>query len=421
MVKRFRLKSEFSRNVITLITGTSIAQALPIATAPILTRIFSPEDFGLFAFYLAAVSILAIIATARYELAIILPNKRDDAYQITVMSCVITSVVSLITLVLIWILENEITELLNNASISNWLYWIPVSVFLTGTYQSFYYWFNREKGYRKMANSRIIQGSGMVFTQIGFGIFTKLAASGLVLGHVIGQMLSSFYMGKVFLRETRSEHNPKKLKQIALARRFKNFPKFLMIAHAMNLTSRQLPNIFFNILFTTAIAGFYMLIQRVIGGPLAIVGGAIGDVFRQEASRAYLENGECTNEYKNTFIKLLLISLMPFGIFIFVAPDLFALVFGEDWREAGIYAQILTPMFLLQFITNPLSAMFLIVEKQKLDLLWQSCLLTMTGAAFLIGYVFRDVILTITLFSAAYTLMYTINGLITWKFAKGIK
>lgn len=91
MISKLKPKSEFSRNVLTLMTGTTISQALPIAVAPILTRIYSPEDFGLFAFYFAIVSILAVLATGRYELAIALPKKRDDAYQIVILSSIIST------------------------------------------------------------------------------------------------------------------------------------------------------------------------------------------------------------------------------------------------------------------------------------------------------------------------------------------
>ncbi|MBE0472574.1 MAG: oligosaccharide flippase family protein, partial [Methyloprofundus sp.] len=358
---------------------------------------------------------------ARYELAIVLPKRRDDAYQIVILSWVISSVVSLLTLLVIWLFESQIVGLLDNPEIGKWLYWIPLSIFLTGIYQSLYYWFNREKGYRDMANSRIVQSTAMVGSQIGFGFFTKLSALGLILGQVIGQVLATLYMGQKFIKDTRNVHKPKKLKQFALAKRYINFPKFLLIAHTMNATSRQLPSIFFNIFFTATVAGFYMLIQRVIGAPITIVGGAIGDVFRQQASKAYAERGECIREYKNTFKKLLIISVLPFAVFIFIAPDLFAIVFGENWREAGFYAQILTPMFFLQFVTSPLSNMFMIAEKQKLDLLWQTCLLIATGSAFIVGYASKDVMTTIIFFSVAYTLMYSINAVMTWKFAKGFK
>ena len=414
-------KSEFNSNVLTLMTGTTIAQAIPIAAAPILTRIFTSEDFGLFALYFAIVTILAALVTARYELAIVLPKRRDDAYQIVIMSWVISSVVSLLTLFMIWLFKSQIVGLLNNSEVANLFYLIPLSIFLTGVYQSLYYWFNREKGYRDMANSRIVQSSAMVGSQIGFGFLTKLSFLGLILGQVIGQVLVTLYIGQKFIQDTRNVHKPNKLKQFALAKRYINFPKFLLIAHTMNATSRQLPSIFFNILFTATVAGFYMLIQRVISVPLSIIGGAIGDVFRQQASKAYAERGECISEYKNTFKKLLIISVIPFSVFIFIAPDLFAIVFGENWREAGFYAQILTPMFFLQFVTSPLSNMFMIAEKQKLDLFWQTCLLILTGAAFLVGYAFKDVMMTMFIFSATYTLMYSINGLMTWSFANGFK
>jgi O-antigen/teichoic acid export membrane protein len=374
MIKRLKPKSEFSRNVLTLMTGTTIAQALPIAAAPILTRLYSPEDFGLFAFYFAIVSILAVLATARYELAIVLPKRKANAYQIVILSWIIAAVVSWFTFLFIWLFESQIVRLLNNPEIANWLYWIPVSIFLMGIYQSLYYWFNREKKYRCMANSRVIQSTTMVMGQVGFGTLSKFLALGLIFGQLIGQIISTLYMGGKFVKNTRKVHKPHKFKQIALARRYINFPKFLLLAHTMNAASRQLPSIFFNILFTASVAGFYLLVQRVIGAPMTIIGGAIGDVFRQQASQAYAARGECQAEYKSTLKKLLLISVIPFVIFIFIAPDLFAIIFGAEWRIAGEYAQILTPMFLSQFIASPLSVLFIVAEKQKDDLFMQTIL-----------------------------------------------
>ena len=115
-----------------------------------------------------------------------------------------------------------------------------------------------------------------------------------------------------------------------------------------------------------------------------------------------------------------MISLLPFGLFALIAPDLFEIVFGKNWRTAGEYAQILTPMFLLRFISNPLSNMFLIAEKQKLELLLQTILLLATGLCFVMGLMFEDIVLTICLISAINTLMYAIMALMSLKFAKGI-
>ena len=414
------LKSEFIRNVVTLITGTTVANVLPIAAAPILTRIFTPKDFGLFAFYFSTVTILAVFTTARYELAITLPKKKNYAYQIVILSWVISTVVSLLILLFVWLFEKKIAELINNSAITNLLYLIPLSTFLTGIYQSLYYWFNREKDFKRMSFSSIFKNSTILFFQICFGFLSKLSVLGLILGQLIGQILGTLYMGQKFIKSTRHIFKPNRLKQFALAKRYINFPKFLLLAHTMNATTRQLPVILFNTLFNSTIAGFYFVVQRVIGFPVTIISIAIGDVFKQQASEAYAERGECLDEYKNTFKKLLVISLLSFGIFIFIAPDLFAIIFGESWRVAGEYSQILTPMFLLRFISNPLSNMFVIAEKQKIELFLQIGLLFAVGSSFLIGYIFEDDILAIFLLSTANTLIYSINTLLTWKFAKGL-
>ncbi|QBZ83716.1 O-antigen translocase [Hydrogenovibrio crunogenus] len=418
MIKRLKPKSEFSRNVLTLMTGTTIAQALPIAAAPILTRIFTPEDFGLFAFYFAIVSILAVLATARYELAIVLPKRKSDAYQIVILSWLIATAVSVLTFFFIWIFELQIINLLENPSLANWLYWIPMSIFLMGIYQSLYYWFNREKEYRNMANSRVIQSTAMVTGQVGFGTLTKLSALGLILGHVVGQIIATLYMASKFIRNTRKVHKPHKLKQIVLARRYVNFPKFLLVAHTMNATSHQLPSILFNILFSATVAGFYLLVQRVIGAPMTIIGGAIGDVFRQQASQAYAARGECVTEYKSTLKKLFIISVVPFVIFIFIAPELFAIIFGVEWRVAGEYAQILAPMFFIQFISRPLSVMFLIAEQQSKYLIIQLFLFFGIILSFFTG---KDVKEVLILISFSYLLTYLWDLYLSHKLSYGIE
>lgn len=413
-------KSEFRRNVMTLITGTTIANAIPVAVVPILTRIFTPEDFGILAFYSAVVTIFAILSTAGYELAIVLPKKRDDAYQILVLSCTISTFFSLLMLFFIWFFEKQMSRLLNNPENYIFLYWMPLSVFLISIYQSLYYWFNREKAYRNMANGSVIKNSTIVISQISIGFFSKLSALGLIVGQLIGQVLGTLYMGQKFIKETHNLYKPKISDQLKLAKRYKNFPKFILIANTMNTASRHLPSIFFNMFFTQIAAGFYLIVNLAIGVPITIVSIAIGDVFRQQASVAYAERGECLNEYKKIFKKLLMISLLPFGLFAIIAPDLFEIIFGKNWRIAGEYAQILTPMFLLKFISNPLSNMFLVAEKQKLELLLQTILLVATVLCFFVGLMFNDIILTICLISAVNTLMYGIMALMSFKFAKGI-
>ena len=132
MLTKLKARSEFSRNVFALMTGTTIAQAIPIAISPILTRIYTPEDFGVFALYMAIASILSVIATGRYELAIMLPKKDEDAINIAALSIIISFFVSFVSLLIVFVFNAQITNLLGNPEISNWLYFIPLTVLLTG-------------------------------------------------------------------------------------------------------------------------------------------------------------------------------------------------------------------------------------------------------------------------------------------------
>ena len=119
------LKSEFNRNVLTLMTGSTISLAIPIAISPILTRIYTPEDFGVFSLYMAITTIIAVIATGRYELAIMLPKKDENAADILILSLIVSLVISLISFLIIFFFNSQITNILGSQEISRWLYLVP--------------------------------------------------------------------------------------------------------------------------------------------------------------------------------------------------------------------------------------------------------------------------------------------------------
>lgn len=145
MINKLKPKSDFSHNVLTLMTGTTIAQAIPIAISPILTRIYTPEDFGVFALFLAIVGFFSVIASGRYEQAILIPKKDEDAINIFALGFIIICSISLFLLIIILIFNNNITALLNNETISIWLYFIPLTVFFIGLFNLLVLFNNRKK------------------------------------------------------------------------------------------------------------------------------------------------------------------------------------------------------------------------------------------------------------------------------------
>ena len=418
MLRKLVPKSTYARNVVTLMTGTAFAQALPIAVSPILTRLYSPEEFGRFALYMAVASIASVLVTGRYELAILLPRRDRDALHIAALAMVLSTAISAVLLLVVLFFAQPIAVLLGDAALAPWLYWVPASTLLLGLYQSLNYWSNRKAQYKRLAISRTVQSGSAALAQLGSG-YAGSGAAGLVGGQITGQVLATSVLARLIWREDhRAIRALRPLRSLALARKYINFPKYLIVAHGFNTASGQMPVLLLSALFNTAAAGFFTLTQRVMAAPMSLIANALGDVFRQEASQAYIHQGQCKVIYQKTFKRLLLISVVPFTIFFFAAPALFSWVFGEQWRVAGEYAQILTPMAFLQFITSPLSSMFMIAEKQRLDLFWQIFLLLLVVISFVLGRFFSNAADALRIFSSAYCLAYGVNGVMTYHFAK---
>lgn len=386
MLTKFKPKSEFSRNVLTLMTGTTIAQAIPIAISPILTRIYTPEDFGVFALYMAITSIIAVIATGRYELAIMLPKKDEDAINVVALSTMISFSVSFILLIIVFIFNLQITNLLGNPEISNWLYFTPLAVLLTGIYQSFNYWSNRKKEYKILAVSRVLQNGTTATVNIGMG-FGGFGTSGLIAGGIFGQGLATWILGKMIWNKDKSIISfISKLKIFAVAKRYIKFPKYDILASLSNVVAHQATHILFNAIFSSTVAGYFYLTQKILGLPITFIASAISDVFRQSATREYQQFGNAKQIYKSTFNKLFVLSFIPSFILYFYAVELFVFIFGEQWRAAGEYTEILVPMLFLKFISSPLSFMLYIGEKQNINMYSQILFLF----AVLIGFLFGD-------------------------------
>lgn len=412
-------KSEFTKNIITLMTGTAVAQAIPIAISPILTRIYTPEDFGVFALFIAITAILGTVANARYELAIMLPKKDEDAINVFALGFIITCFISLVLLVLVLVFNDYFTKLLGNEEISFWLFFVPITVFFSGMYNVLNYFNNRKKNYKDLRNATILKSIVLAVVQLSVG-FVKTGASGLISGSIISNMFANMKLARNILKDKVLVSKISKIKMIALAKRYKDFPKYLVLAHGINSLSGQSHVILFSSFFNTSVVGYLSFAQKLLGMPMSLIAISIGDVFRQEATIHYNKNKECINIYKSTFKKLLIISILPFTILFFLAPAIFSIIFGESWRVAGEYAQVLIPMYFLQFLASPLGNMSVVSNKPKIDLYWQLFLIFIVIFSILIGYyIFNNSFTTVFLFSLAYSLSYLLNLLITYKLAKG--
>ncbi len=401
-------------------TGTLISQLIPFLIAPILTRLFSPEEFGMFGLYFSITMIISVFITGRYEMAIMLPREEKDAVNLMGLSMIITTVICLILFFIVLIFKGYIAIWLQSPAIENWLFLLPITMFAIGTYQTFNYWNNRKEKYNRLSLSRVARSVNTSGWSIGLA-FTVLKKGGMILGDCIGQLFST---GFLFLRTWKEdkhlykEISKEKMKEQAA--RYSQFPKFNVVSGLFEKMSGQMPVLFFSSFFGEAITGFFSFSQRIVGAPGAIIAKAFGDVFRQKATVEFQKSGNCKELFIKTFIRLIAIATIPFILFYFFAPELFAFIFGEKWRIAGEYSVLLTPMFFLQFVVSPLSNMFLVAEKQKLDLILQLFLVIAVLTSFLCGFhIFREPEMCLILFTIAYSIKYLIELYLSFHFSKG--
>jgi len=349
-------------------TGTTIAQAIPIAISPILTRIYTPKDFGMFALYMSVASIISVVATGRYELAIMLPKKDEDAINIVALSIIISFFVSFIALLIVFFFNAQITTLLGNPQISSWLYFIPITVLLTGIYQSFNYWSNRNKQYKRLATSRVIQSGTTASSNLGMG-FGGFGSSGLILGGVLGQGVATAVLGKMVWGEDKYRlKEVKRLKLFALIKRYKKLPIFNLPNALIDGVRLSGISILIAKFFTISTLGQFSLAWKMLQTPISLISSSLSQVFFQKISTAKKNNLDSI--VKKFIIKSIIIALPIFMIIYFYAVDIFILVFGENWRLAGDIASILSPWLFLSFIVSPLSQIFIILNKQEIVLLF---------------------------------------------------
>ena len=414
MLKKYLPKSEFARNVITLMTGTTIAQAIPVAISPILTRLYTPEDFGTLSLFLSFVAIVSAIATARYEMAIMLPAQRDedDARSILVLSLIICTIVSFVTLLIVLLFNEQLAKMMDNPEVGPWLYWAPLTIFFAGVYNAFNFWSTRQKTFKRNAMSRVTLAMVTAGTQLGFGLkgasfagaiklgYTPFGAAGLIAGSIAGQVISSIVISWSAFRDLFvNRHRVTKAKIRSNMKRYRSFA-LINTPHVL-IDSLQDHGIVFliNYFFTSTILGFYSFAFRLLKAPVGLIGSSMYQVFYQKASEAHNDNRNLQGMVTAVYKRLLIFALPVFTALFFILPWLFSAVFGEKWRVSGEIAQIILPWLFLNFLISPVSSLPIILNKQKQAMLFSIADITVKVVSILIGGYYRDFKLTFVLIS----------------------
>lgn len=420
MVKSFLFSSNFKKNLFVLLGGTAIAQTIPILISPFLTRLFSPDEFGNFASFIALSSFFTVVMSGKYELAIFLPKRDEEAINILSLSFLLSMVLTVISCFLLFFFSKDFADLFSVNKIVSIVWMVPLFSFLSTLFLLFNEWCIRKNKFIVLSKNKISNSSVVSSLSFLFGI--NKVSFGLIFGQLVGQFVAVILSTYRVLKDDRllfKYISLRKMKYFSV--RYINFAKFNIPGQLINTLAGQLPVFFMSSFFGIENVGFYALTDRVLAVPLSFLGNTFRDVFKQKAAIDYLEQGNCLNIYIKTTLVLVGLSIIPFLVLFFFAPELFSYIFGQEWHVSGEFAKVLCLMYLLSFISMPTSWIFVIAEKQKLDLLWQILFLFFTAISLFIGYLLNDIYFALWSFCFGRCITYLIQIAMTYHLAKGVK
>lgn len=397
LVKQKFSQSVFLRSALVLAGGTVLGQGVVVLFAPILTRIYSPTDFGTLASFASIVSVVVVVLSLRYEQAILLPEERRTAIALVALSLILVFVLTLGLAIGLWINRDALLRL--GGFRADFLWLLPFGFVGAGLYQVMNLWALREAAFNQIARARLAQGIGMVLTQISLGI-GGLGSVGLLIGEVVGRTWGTWSL--LALLRGVTLHELFDVQQIRYAaKRYVRFPLYNVWAALLNTLSLQLPFLMLPSLFSTEVAGLFALAYRVLGLPSFLIGQAVGQAFLSNAATLQSTPEKLARLTTRTSLGLLAIGLAVFGIVAVGGAELFGIFFGSNWRKAGVYAQIMAPWYMFWLVSSPLSGLLAIREWQGAGLVFTVLELLARGLALWVGAELQLDIVTVALVSLA--------------------
>ncbi len=391
--------NEVFKNIMTLFSGSTLAQLIPFLIYPLLSRLYTPEEFGTLALFSSLMVILSIFSTLKYDLAIMLPEEKGKAINIAGFCLFFIGVFWVLISVIVLIFGNQITQILGDEGLYPWIYLLPFSVVFFSSFQVLTAVMNRQKSYTAMATSRVLQSITASGTKLSGG-FLKFGSVGLIIGSVFGHLVSSAYL---FIRFIKSNKNWLKIISKRTIKeqliKYNRFPKFSMLHFLFNSLSAALPIFIFTRFFTGHDTGLYSMSYNLIFIPVSLFSGAVGQVLYQNISEKFNLKQRLTPLVKDTTITIALVFLIPFAVLFVFSPAILGFVLGEEWSTSGEYQRIILPWLFMVLLSAPLSFIPNIFGRQKKTMLIEFVSFVFRFIALYVGAYFNDILLGLVLFS----------------------
>jgi O-antigen/teichoic acid export membrane protein len=393
-----------------LVAASLAAQLIAFLISPILTRLFAPGEMGLFALYSSAISILVLLSTGRYDMAIISPARDTRARALVYLVALISTAFFGAALLALALFSSARWSGMHQLRVPLWAWIVPFGVFLAAAQAASTAYLTRKMKYGKLAAVRLIaavlsSGLSILFGWLQFGAIGLILAAlaGVLLGVVLAQRATGL---PVWPRVAAA-------RAIAAARQYVNYPRIDLPSSLLGVAASQLPTMLVGACFGAPALGLYALVDRILAAPLITLGGPLGAAFRVEATSRVNRSLGFRTAYVRTLLLLALLSALIYVPILFFGEAIFAAVFGTEWRAAGRMAQLLAILYFVRLITSPLSVSLYVRNRMQADLCGQFALCLLSLAAIIIGWKFNDVYLALILiagFNSCVYLTYIIYG-----------
>jgi O-antigen/teichoic acid export membrane protein len=369
------MQKEFVRNVMTLMTGTALGQAFALLLSPVITRLYSPEQFSLFEQYAFLLSIFTVVITGRYEAAVMHPKSKEDARHVVGLSLKVALYVCVALLVIAVAIPFIFTDDGNDYELWKWLWTLPIALFCIAIFNTVNFWFSREKSYKVAATSRLLYSAAGEPIKVVFG-WMKSGVSGLIGGTVLGHIVAAWHSWKNYIKsEPRGIKHLSRERMRALAVEHKDYPVYSVAGGVLNNLA-QWAHVAVFVFFYGEKAiipiGFIALSRRIFFNPLGILSSSYSQVFYQRIS--IIEDArELRKFFLQNFLRILGFSAVMVVIVQMLPDNSLGIIFGASWTDALIYLKVLSYWYGLNFAISTLSFIF-----NRLKLQWYTLVADIT-------------------------------------------
>ncbi|MFC2168344.1 lipopolysaccharide biosynthesis protein [Acidobacteriota bacterium] len=391
-------KSAFFKNILVVMTGTIIGQVISFSLSPIISRLFTPDDFGIFGSFSAILGLFSAGVTLGYSQAIMLPKDKLNAMNLFVLSCLCTFMVSFICLMFCLIAPNILKSEIKSDGVII-LVLLVLATLVSGINQSCQAWSVRVKAFKHTSASQVIRSTTSSGTKVGLGLL-KVGALGLIVSNVLANILASLNLVRVLLPDLLSLRRSIQWDLIKrLAKDYRDFPMYSASQAVINALSMGFPILILTHFFGTNISGAYTFAITIISLPMGFILTALRQVLYQKASEIQHQNRSLASLYVKITAGLFAVTLLPTLILVIWAPQIFAWIFGSQWSMAGEFARSLIIWFAIGFCNLPAHLYAKIIRIQRFIFFYDIALLGVRSVVLLIGGLYLTALQTVLLFS----------------------